>query len=213
MPARTKTSRRRDPECKPSLRISHIVHGRKSDGNRVKYRIDHEKDKYDIPEKVVLIRWRKRKHENYVFSGSRLGPHVWRALALLLGSDCHHWSGRLNKEFLDASHREHQDLIVARRFRDSIPDLGTIQAIHAICGPERLQKLVDRHADGKIFGVPDLFLFASDKRTGEKFMGRFVEVKKPEEPASDGQREEIAFMNEIGLHARLLRLIEREKTP
>ena len=27
-------------------------------------------------------------------------------------------------------------------------------------------------------------------------MGRFVEVKKPEEALSDGQREEIAFMNE-----------------
>jgi hypothetical protein len=40
-------------------------------------------------------------------------------------------------------------------------------------------------------------------------MGRFVEVKKPEESLSDGQREEIAFMNEIGLHSRCIRLIER----
>ena len=41
-------------------------------------------------------------------------------------------------------------------------------------------------------------------------MERFVEVKKSEEPLPECQREEIAFMNEIGLHARCIRLIERE---
>jgi hypothetical protein len=41
-------------------------------------------------------------------------------------------------------------------------------------------------------------------------MGRFVEVKKPEKHLSSGQLEEIAFMNSLGLHARLFGLIERE---
>jgi hypothetical protein len=38
-----------------------------------------------------------------------------------------------------------------------------------------------------------------------------VEVKKPEEALSDGQHEEIAFMNRIDLHARCIRLMERER--
>lgn len=58
--------------------------------------------------------------------------------------------------------------------------------------------------------MPDLFLYASHKLGRQKLMGRFVEVKKPEEPLSAGQHEEIAFMNRIGLHARCIRLIERD---
>jgi hypothetical protein len=54
--------KRPDPEPKPSLRISHIVYGRRSRGNRVEYLVDEEGDQYEIPEKVVLIRWRRRKH-------------------------------------------------------------------------------------------------------------------------------------------------------
>ena len=36
-----------------------------------------------------------------------------------------------------------------------------------------------------------------------------MEVKKPEEPLSQDQREEIAFLKSIGLQARILRLMER----
>jgi hypothetical protein len=41
-------------------------------------------------------------------------------------------------------------------------------------------------------------------------MARFVEVKKPDEPVSEDQHDEINFMIGMGLHARVLRLIERE---
>jgi hypothetical protein len=39
-------------------------------------------------------------------------------------------------------------------------------------------------------------------------IARFVEVKKPEEPASAVQLAEIDYLNGLGLHARVLRLIE-----
>jgi len=41
-------------------------------------------------------------------------------------------------------------------------------------------------------------------------IARFVEVKKPEEELSQDQKEEIAFLQSLELHARVLRLIERE---
>jgi hypothetical protein len=44
-------------------------------------------------------------------------------------------------------------------------------------------------------------------------MARFVEVKKPEEPVSDDQVEELAFMIGLGLNARVLRLQERRARP
>jgi hypothetical protein len=76
-----------------------------------------------------------------------------------------------------------------------------------------LQTIIARHTSsehkGKS-GVPDLFLFATNQTTGLPTIARFVEVKKPEEPASAVQLAEIDFLNGLGLHARVLRLIEAE---
>jgi hypothetical protein len=199
--------KRPDPEPKPSLRISHIVYGRRSRGNRVEYLVDEEGDQYEIPEKVVLIRWRRRKHSTYSFSGDRLGPHLWRALAAVLGNECKQWPSRMTQQNIEAWKAQAS----SKALSNSVPALATIEALWEICGPVKLQKLVDRHADPKVFGVPDLFLFARHKNSAKKLMGRFVEVKKPEEALSDGQREEIAFMNGIDLHARCIRLMERER--
>jgi hypothetical protein len=52
-------------------------------------------------------------------------------------------------------------------------------------------------------------LFATSHNTGLPTIARFVEVKKPEEPVSPVQMAEIAFLNQMGLHARVLRLVER----
>jgi hypothetical protein len=197
--------KRPDPEPKPSLRISHIVYGRRSHKNRVEYLVDEKSDQYKIPEEVVLIRWRQRKHATYSFSGDRLGPHVWRALAAVLGSDCKRWPAKMTQQNID-SWRANAN---CKALSNSVPALATIDALWEICGPVKLQKLVDRHADPRVFGVPDLFLFARHKTSAKKLMGRFVEVKKPEEALSEGQREEIAFMNGIDLHARCIRLMER----
>jgi hypothetical protein len=199
-----------DPDSKPSLRISHIVYGRKREGNRVLYLVDPLGDEFAIPEKVVLNRWRKRKHPNASFSGARLGPHLWRALAFALGSDCSAWPSKMTEAIMDQACEDIRAGDQPRAYLQSLPSLSTLEALWAICGQARLQKLVDHHTDPNIFGVPDLFLFAREHKTQKPYMGRFVEVKKPEERISPGQREEIAFMNDLGLHARLIRLIERE---
>jgi len=53
------------------------------------------------------------------------------------------------------------------------------------------------------------FLYAIEGSSNHPTFARFVEVKKPEEPASRVQLEEIDFLNKLGLHARVLRLVER----
>jgi hypothetical protein len=63
---------------------------------------------------------------------------------------------------------------------------ATIEALWEICGPVKLQLLVNRHLAAVVFGVPDLFLFSRHKTSAKKLMCRFVEVKKPEEALSDG---------------------------
>lgn len=199
-----------DQDTKPSLRISHLVYGRKNEGKRVEYLLDPGGDQYAIPEDIVLIRWRKRRHPNASFSGARLGPHLWRALAYALGHDCSAWPLQKTESLLVQAREALRADQGNPAYLNSLPALATWEALWTICGQERLQKLVDRHRDPEVFGVPDLFLFARDSKTQKAYMGRFVEVKKPEEPLSSGQRDEIPFMNSLGLHARLIRLIERE---
>lgn len=203
----------KDPESqkKPSLRVSQIVYGRESDGGRVRYLLDSKGrgTKREIPEKIVLIRWRQRVWEGYRFSGGRLGPNVWRGLAIALGESPNiswlQWPVDQIQEKLDQSRAE------MGIFKSSVPAANVIHGLIHVCGIARLRKIMARHLDpkrGRSRGTPDLFLFAVD-RTGRPTMGRFVEVKKPEEPASDDQRAEIDFLNDLGLHARVVRLIER----
>ena len=199
-----------DEHTKPSLRISHIVYGRKNEGNRVKYLVDHDGDKFAIPEDIILIRWRKRQHPNASFSGARLKPHLWRALTYALGRDCASWPSKMTESTLQRAREELRSGEGNHPYMNSLPSLSTLEALWLICGQERLQQLVDRHSKVGVYGVPDLFVFARDHKTQKAYMGRFVEVKKPDEPMSSGQREEIAFMNSLGLHARLIRLIERQ---
>jgi hypothetical protein len=76
-----------------------------------------------------------------------------------------------------------------------------------------LEVLLTKHSShehaGKS-GVPDLFLYAVNNLTGKPSIARFVEVKKPKEKVSDEQKLEIALLNSMGLHARVIRLIEKE---
>lgn len=194
-----------------ALRISHIVYGREKTG-RVTYLVDSKGNGTDreIAEGVVLRRWRARKTAGYRFSGDRLPPSTWRALPRVLGDDISRWPTLTEAE------------ITARKAR-ALPELNAslidapapnaIAALIAVCGVDRLRQLVARHADPARHaspGVPDLFLFASTL-DGRRVLGRFVEVKKPNEPLLPSQVAELAFLREIGLKARELRLIERVK--
>jgi hypothetical protein len=201
-----------DIEKKPSLRISPNVYGRTSVGNRVNYLINPKGEGSDmgVPETVVLTRWRQRKFPNYTFSGEKLSSTLWRAIANTCRGNA--------KEFCSLSIEQLKQLKEKKAAsKDAIghlklPAVSTLNALICICGPERIQVLIDKHNakdhEGKS-GVPDLFLYAKNTVTGVHAIARFVEVKKPDEPISIEQKSEIALLNSMGLHARVIRLVEK----
>ena len=201
----------KESDAKPSLRISHIVYGRKHENGRVKYLVDPRGagEERAIPEEVVLRRWRRRRFNGFTFSGERLSSTVWRALPELFQSTPEEWC-TLN--LLDLKKIREAGAVRLRKMHYRLPAAETMIALFAICGSAGLRGLVDRHAKPDRIGhsgVPDLFLFARD-RYGNPTIARFVEVKKPEESVSRDQLDEISFLQALGLHARVLRLIERE---
>jgi hypothetical protein len=200
-----------DNEKQPPLRISHIVYGRESDGKRVLYLLDPkgEGNKKGIAEQVVLHRWRKRVFQGYAFGGARLSPNLWRALLMVLGPNADGWDCYSMNE-LKTIIESKRDLLRTKHL--TVPTANVLFALIKVCGTDGLQKLVNRHNDPERmdrYGVPDLFLYATNNESGLPTIARFVEVKKPDEPVSRDQREEIAFLQSLGLHARVLRLIER----
>ena len=105
-------------------------------------------------------------------------------------------------------HRLSQNLMT---FSDLVPSREFTGFSKTGCGPDRLQAILNRHLAperGNISGIPDLFLFATPLGSNKPGIARFVEVKKPEEAVSNEQLAEIDFLNSLGLHARVLRLIE-----
>jgi hypothetical protein len=156
----------------------------------------------------VLGRWRQRRRVGVAFCGARLAPSLWRALPVALGADVSSW-GALDETALCERIAAARPALRTQHF--ALPAPSIVQVLVAVCGVERLQQLVARHADSARWaqpGVPDLFLFMRDA-TGRVMSPRFVEVKRPDEPVRPGQVEEIAFLQSIGLNARVLRLTER----
>ena len=203
-----------DIEKKPSLRISPNVYGRTSVRNKVKYLIDPKGGGSDmgVPERVVLTRWRMRQFPNHKFSGDKLSSTLWRAVAAVYGKNAAKIC-RLSKDQL-----EEIKVIQSQAEGESnylkLPASNIMFALFFICGPKRLQVLIDKHTskehEGRS-GVPDLFLFAVSTVTGEPSIARFVEVKKPGEKISQDQIDEIELLNSMGLHARVMRLVEMPK--
>lgn len=201
-----------DLEKKPSMRISPNVYGRTGAKNRVKYLIDPKGEGAEtgVPETVVLIRWRKRQFPNYSFSGEKLSATLWRAVVAAYGSNARKIC-KLNLECIQAIKEEKTAAIKAKGHL-ALPSAKTLKAICSVCGHKRLQVLLDKHNSkehqGKS-GVPDLFLYATHMRTGKPSIARFVEVKKPDEKVSQDQKDEITLLNSMGLHARVIRLVEK----
>lgn len=201
-----------DIEKKPSLRISSNVYGRTGEKNRVKYLIDPkgEGTKTGVPETVVLTRWRKRQFPNYSFSGEKLSSTLWRAVAAAYGSNAKKIC-KLSLEDIQAI-KEEKTVAIKAQGHLELPAAKTLQALCLVCGHERMQALLDKHNSiehqGKS-GVPDLFLYATHIQTGKPSIARFVEVKKPDEKVSQDQKDEIELLNAMGLHARVIRLVEK----
>ena len=196
----------------PALRISHVVRGRLNDGSRVQYLVDPEGkgDERDIPEDVVLRRWRRRTMVGHTFHGCGLGPNTWRAIGYAFGSEAEQICS-LSVEQIAAGR---QDLSLdndSHHFR--LPDASTVACLFQALGPGQLEKILRRHLSPERverFGTPDLFLFAKKRQEAKVSFFRLVEVKKPGEHISRDQHEEIAFLRSIGVPARVLRLIERK---
>ena len=198
-------------EKMPSLRISHIVYGRQKIDSRVVYLVDEKGngEGRKIAEQVVLHRWRRRKFEGFSFSGARLSPNLWRVLPLALGDQVENWH-KLSIEQIRERVAGNQQILKDKFTK--LPSENVLHALLNICGPQRVQQLIDRHTapdQTEPHGVPDLFLYAVHLRSGAYSIARFVEVKKPEEQVKKNQHKEIAFLQSLGLHARVLRLVER----
>lgn len=200
---------------KPSLRISHIVYGRESRVNNGVTRVYYFSDpnglvsKKMIPEKIVLHRWKQRVFNGFTFNGVRLSPHLWRGVQTVFGTDCKFTLGLSEEQIALALEKVQANL---KTSFIKLPPAEVLHALFKVVGAKKLGLILARHNDpdrAKKFGTPDLFLFATEDSTGHPSIARFVEVKKPEEPLSQDQREEIAFLQSLDLHARVLRLTER----
>lgn len=200
----------KETDPKPALRISHIVHGRQLVGNRVYYRVDPKgiNELMAVPETVVLKRWRARQFPGYTFSGTRLSSTLWRAVGLALGADARRLCLMTPSTLSEVIDRQRTTL---RSHHFALPAPEALHALFAVFGPDRLQAVLNRHLAperGNVSGIPDLFLFATPSGSPSPGIARFVEVKKPEEAVSKEQLAEIDFLNSLGLHARVLRLME-----
>ena len=198
---------------KKALTISTVVYGREKIGNRVVYHVDNndESSPKKNAEAIVLYRWKRKKDDGYIFSGSRLNPKIWRSLPLVFGDNTKKYLDLeipLIKEHIESFKKNYPEIYV------KLPASNHLYALFKVCGPERLAALIARH-NSKVridnFGTPDLFLYSTCKSRGAIRKARFVEVKKPEEPLSQDQADEIDFLNSIGLHARVTRLDERTR--
>lgn len=180
----------KETEAKPALRISHIVYGRQASGNRVLYLVDPkgQGDERAVAESVVLKRWRKRRFPGHTFSGERLSATLWRAVAKAFGTNAKGLC-KLTIEQIATTAEKSRELLGADGYL-KLASPQTLHALFAVCGPERLHAILDKHLSvehkGKS-GIPDLFLFATSHATGLPVIARLVEVKKREEAVSPVQ--------------------------
>lgn len=202
-----------NPENKnlPKLNISHVVKGRERRADqRVIYFPNNNNlagQKF-IPEQIVLKRWRKRKFVHSVARGFRLSPNFWRAIGISLGKDAKNIK-LFNKNEIESNFKKHQEVIRSKNFK--IQSANNIIEIFKCLETHQLQLILDRHLDPdrvKKYGTPDLFLFSEHKTTQSISRACFVEVKRPNEPLSNDQINEINFLRNIGLRSRVFRLIE-----
>ena len=196
----------------PELGISNVVYGRerRKDG-RVIYFPDNKLlvGKKEIPEKIVLKRWRKREFVFNVARGFRLSPNFWRATSIALGKDALRIKS-LNKNEIEIGFTNHQEAIRSKNFKTQ--SASNVIEVFKCLEAFQLQSILDRHTNPdrmEKYGTPDLFLFTSHKATHLISRACFVEVKRPGEKLSDDQISEINFLRDIGLKSRVLRLKEK----
>ena len=201
-----------DDFISPQLHISNIVRGRRNLQNRVEYLSDPTGQNgldYDIPEQIVLKRWRLREHEVYNFGGMRLSPNIWRSIKMVLGDDSNRIS-KMSASEINTSYQNASDRLKVANYKKVVGE-NILKLIKGV-GLAKFGILMERHNDPDrtdTYGTPDLYLWATSKTTNTIKYVRFVEVKRPKEHLKVHQKEELAFLkDELNLKARVLRLIE-----
>lgn len=194
-----------------SLRISNVGLGREHVKGRVHYFFDPREATglKAAPESVVLKRWRQRSLDGYTFSGARLSSTIWRAMAFIW-MDQLNVLARMTPEEIAVAVETEKDTLKKAGFL-KLPNEKVIYAMVKVCGVTKLRKILNRHTSKEhegLSGVPDLFLFATENKTGRPCMAHFVEVKKPEEKMRQAQVSEIPFLKGLGLDARVFRFKE-----
>ena len=196
----------------PALRISNIVHGRRNVAGRVEYMLDpkgQDTSKFKIPEKIVLTRWQQRTSNAYVFGGMRLSPNIWRSVKVALGKD---WSNieRLESTEIDKLYKASAARLKSKKYK-AVNGENLLKLVEGL-GVTKFNALMTRHNDperSKIYGTPDLFVWAISRNSKEIDHVRFIEVKKPREPLSEDQVNELHYLNfDLKVKARVLRLRE-----
>jgi hypothetical protein len=190
-----------------SLRIPLSVVRISASSARGRVRYPH-RNRQLIPEELVLRRWRDRSTEDSAtargvrFDGCRLPPGTWRLV--------HNWfqNGLSIDDVGDpAALAKHAERTRNNAERLRAPQVGELAAMLTFLKKRRvLDVVIDRPRDARNPGIPDLFLYCVD-RNGNVHDGRFVEVKrnmrkKARGRVSDAQKEELAFLKELGLAAQ-----------
>ena len=196
----------------PALRISNIVHGRRNVADRVEYMLDpkgQDTSKFEIPEQIVLTRWRQRRSNAYQFGGMRLSPNIWRSIKVALGEN---WSNieRFEATEIDKLYKASAARLKSKKYK-AVNGENLLKLVEGL-GVTKFNALMTRHNDperSKIYGTPDLFVWAISKNNKEIDHVRFIEVKKPREPLSEDQVNELHYLNfDLKVKARVLRLRE-----
>jgi len=196
----------------PALRISNIVHGRRNVADRVEYMLDpkgQDTSKFEIPEQIVLTRWRQRRINAYQFGGMRLSPNIWRSIKVALGEN---WSNieRFEATEIDKLYKASAARLKSKKYK-AVNGENLLKLVEGL-GVTKFNALMTRHNDpdrSKIYGTPDLFVWAISRNSKEIDHVRFIEVKKPGEPLSEDQVNELHYLNfDLKIKARVLRLRE-----
>jgi hypothetical protein len=197
------------------LRIALTATRVPADDHRVRY--DYH-GRAVIPEVLVLRRWKDRGKrpsalaKGEVFDGCRLHPQIWSTLQACVDAGL-----RLDKTLTPESLRSAMEKVKLQGIRTGpLRCDGYVVLIHHLRLRRQLGAVMQRQRDSASPGVPDLFLWRQQDDQRPYGCG-FVEVKRRfrdqqgrwrREAVSSTQREEIAFLQQLGLPARTVYLSE-----
>jgi hypothetical protein len=168
-----------------------------------------------IPEELVLRRWKDRSNEPSAkasgvrFDGCRLPSGTWTLLR--------NWfeAGLRREDVGDAAMlKQYAEMSRAARVTLRAPQASKFVALLSFLEQKGvLRDVVERARSLDNPGLPDLFLYRVDRK-GRVHGGRLVEVKRWDrrrrvrERVSVAQREELAFLTQLGLSAQVVYLRE-----